>query len=246
MLIRVTDKCTMGCIHCMIDKSSPKGEHMTLETFDKALLLSYLLGARFIILSGGEPFDHPAIFDIIAKTQAHGFITMVASNGLFALDPDMRQQAARSGAMIQITNDPRYYPRDLRLVQEIFTDQGWSFEDHIRLIFPCRRTKTAGLDPTRQSPTCFNLRSATLQYDLISAIIVLQNQGKLCSPSINTDGSIVAGESDTCFKIGTVDSTEGELDDSLRTIHCNRCGLQHNLEPRYLTAIGEKPTAKAL
>ena len=240
MLIRVTNKCTMGCSHCMIDGSSPDGEHMTTEIFDKALQLSYLIGARAIILSGGEPFDHPDIFELIAKTQGRGFVTMVASNGLFALDSEMRNRVARCGALIQVTNDPRYYPRNLSIIRSLFEENDFAFEDHIRLIFPCRRTKASGFEPTRQSPMCFNLRSVTRSYDLISALSLLQMQGKLCSPSINVDGTVRAGEADTCFKLGTVDSVEGDLDEAIRTMHCNRCGLQDNLQPPYLEAIGER------
>jgi len=239
MLIRITNHCTMGCKHCMIDASGPDGEHMSLETYEKSLELSYLLGARALILSGGEPFDHPDVFKFIALAQARSFITLITTNGLFALDPEMRRMAAQSGAMIQVTNDPRYYPRYLGLVREIFTDNDFSFEDHIQQIFPCRRTREAGIPSTRYSPMCFNMRSATRAYDIISAISVLQTQGKLCSPSINIDGSVRAGETDTCFKLGTVDSTEGDLDEAYRTMHCNRCGLVKNLGPNHLAAIGE-------
>jgi hypothetical protein len=239
MLIRITNHCTMGCSHCMIDKSGPDGEHMSLETYEKALELSYLLGARALIISGGEPFDHPDVFKFIALAQARSFITMVTTNGLFALNPEMRRMAVQSGAMVQVTNDPRYYGRNLGLVREIFTENGFAFEDHIRQIFPCRRTEESGITPTRHSPMCFNMRSATRAYDIISAISVLQMQGKLCSPSINVDGSVRAGEADTCFKLGTVDSTEGDLDEAYRTMRCNRCGLMDNLGPKYLAAIGE-------
>jgi hypothetical protein len=223
----------------MIDASSPDGEHMTKTTFAKALEISYLLGSRAIILSGGEPFDHPDIFDLISLAQERRFIVMVTSNGLFALDPEMRQRARGCGAMIQITNDSRYYGRDLSLIRKIFTDNNFSFEDRIRLIFPCRRTKKAGIAPTRLSPMCFNMRSATRSYDIISAVSVLQIQGKICSPSINVDGSIRAGETDTCFKLGTVDSTEADLDEAYRNMKCNRCGLIDNLDDQHRSAIGE-------
>jgi sulfatase maturation enzyme AslB (radical SAM superfamily) len=59
MLIRVTNKCTMGCRHCMIEASAPDGEHMTSEMFEKALDISSLLYSHVILLSGGEPFEHP-------------------------------------------------------------------------------------------------------------------------------------------------------------------------------------------
>lgn len=230
----------MSCSHCMIDASSPDGEHMSLETFDQALEITRFLGSNIVILSGGEPFEHPNIFTMIGKTQGRGLSTIVATNGLFVLDEAKYTMAVASGVMIQVTNDARYYPRSLKLMQHKFEVPGWSFENHIGGIFPCRRTREGCIKATRYSPTCFNIRSITNQYDIISAVIMQESKGKICSPSINVDGSIRAGETDTCFRLGTVDSTEAELDEKLRTMSCNICGLRDNLNTKHLKAIGEK------
>jgi len=214
---------------------------MTTEIFDKALQLSYLIGARAIILSGGEPFDHPDIFELIAKTQGRGFVTMVASNGLFALDSEMRNRVARCGALIQVTNDPRYYPtKPLHHPKPLRGERLRIRGPHPADLPPAVAPRRLGSSPPVRAPMCFNLRSVTRSYDLISALSLLQMQGKLCSPSINVDGTVRAGEADTCFKLGTVDSVEGDLDEAIRTMHCNRCGLQDNLQPPYLEAIGER------
>jgi hypothetical protein len=121
----------------------------------------------------------------------------------------------------------------------------WSFTDQITHIFPCRRTREAGIESNRKAPSCFNIRSVSRQYDIISAIAALGGtRGEFCKPSIDVDGSIRAGETDTCFKIGTVDSTENDLDEALRTMRCNRCGLVNKLDNMHLEAIGEKPRPK--
>lgn len=240
MIIRITNKCTMGCSHCMVDASSPTGEHMSAEMFNKALRISRLLYSHVILLSGGEPFEHPAVFEMISETKKRGFIPIVTSNGLFALDHETRQRAQRTEALIQVTNDPRYYPRNLEMVRWFFDQKRWCFENHITHIFPCRRTRKAGIESNRAVPPCFNHRSITRQYDIVTAIVSLATQGRFCTPSIDVDGSIRAGETDTCFKIGTVDSTEGELDEALRTMRCNRCGLVNKLDDEHLAAIGEE------
>lgn len=239
MLIRITNRCTMGCSHCMIDASSPNGEHMTLETFDKALKITRFLNSNVVLLSGGEPFEHPNIFTMIKKTQDSGFLAIVATNGLFVFDEAKYQAAKLSGAMFQITNDARYYPRSISRRKHKFYLPGWSFEDKIAGIFPCRRTQKAGIKATRYGPTCFNLRSATREYDILSAVTIQEVSGRVCAPSINIDGSIRAGEADTCFKIGDVNSTEDELEQVLKKMRCNRCGLIKNLDERYRSAIGE-------
>ena len=36
MLVRITNRCQMGCSHCFTD-STPEGQHMTHHTFEQAL-----------------------------------------------------------------------------------------------------------------------------------------------------------------------------------------------------------------
>lgn len=245
MLIRITNKCTMGCSHCLIESSSPDGEHMSLEKFDEALRVTHLLHSRVVVISGGEPFEHPDIFSIIAETKNREFVTIVTSNGLFALDPEKRRMAKASGANIQITNDPRFYPRKLDLVQHLFEHKNWSFTNHVPTIISCRRTREAGIKPNRKAPSCFNIRSLAREYDIISAVSILEFKGRFCTPSIDADGSIRAGESDTCVKIGEIEySTEDELNETLRTMICRKCGLVNNLDDAHLKAIGETPLSK--
>lgn len=239
MIIRITNKCSMGCSHCMIEASAPDGEHMTAEMFDKALRICGLLYSHVILLSGGEPFEHPDIFEMIDKAQKQKFMPIVTSNGLFVLEQEKKLRALASGAMIQVTNDPKYYPRNLELIRGAFTQKHWHFQNHVSHIFPCRRTKEASIESNRTAPPCFNLRSITRANDIITAIITLGTMGRFCQPSIDVDGSIRAGETDTCYKIGTVDSTEGELDEALRTMRCDRCGLLNQLDATHLKAIGE-------
>jgi len=51
----------------------------------------------------------------------------------------------------------------------------------------------------------------------------------MCTPSINIDGTIVAGESPLCHKIGTIDTPDTEIVQELLNMNCNNCGLEDNL-----------------
>ena len=231
----------MGCSHCFIEASSPEGEHMSLTTYERALRITRLLHSHVVIISGGEPFEHPDIFTMIDKAIGQEFVTIVATNGLALLDQKTRDRARATGAYLQISNDQRFYPRNLQPVQHVFEGPRFAFEMHIRTIVPCRRTREAGIEANRKSPMCFNLRSITRNYDIIRAISMLEMEGRFCSPSINIDGSIRASEADTCVKLGTIASTEIELDQALRNMTCARCGLVDKLDEKHLAAIGEKP-----
>jgi hypothetical protein len=62
----------------------------------------------------------------------------------------------------------------------------------------------------------------------------------MCTPSVNIDGTIVAGEADTCHHLGTVSSTVADIEEALCTMTCNKCGLGKLLSPMHLEAIGGK------
>jgi len=246
MLIRLTNKCRMGCKHCMIDAASPDGEHMDKEVFFEAIEFALKIGSKVVVISGGEPFEHPSFFSLMGdlaffKNHRKFRQTMfvVTSNGMFWDDQNKVVQAERMSIPIQVTNDPRYYPQKIDLDKfSNMTDV--TVEDHIRSIFPCRRTREAGIEASCKAPKCFNLRSATRQIGLRNAVAMLQLKGKFCTPAVNIDGSIVVGEADTCTKIGMVTDDLSLIEENIKNVKCNRCGLRKSLSPMHLEAIGEK------
>ena len=241
MLIRITNKCTMGCSHCMIDASSPDGEHMPMAVFKKALSFARDAGSLGLILSGGEPFEHPQLEEMVALAQKTAAVTIIATNGLFTLDSEKLELAKRMSAFIQVTNDPRYYPK--RIDESKLKDMpNVSVESTIRIMYGCKRSRAAGYEPTRLSPFCFNVRSASRKLGFSAAISILERAGKFCSPSINADGTIVAGEADTCYGLGNVrEDSVSDVDRRIRGMNeCNRCGLMNNLGDEHIDAIGER------
>ena len=60
-----------------------------------------------------------------------------------------------------------------------------------------------------------------------------------CSPSISSDGTIVAGETSNCFPIGDVSSTPEDVTRAIVAMQCNKCGLVDGLTQEQKLAIGE-------
>jgi len=133
MILFITNKCRMGCTHCL-NNCELKGEDMPFETLKDtvAYIKKEKLRIRTVIISGGEPCDHPDLFrmlDILAKelrVNAYGkpVAVTLATNGMF-LTPKKgkttnEQIKAFSDKLlsyenlsIQITNDTRFYPGKL-------------------------------------------------------------------------------------------------------------------------------------
>ena len=229
MLVKITTQCGMGCSHCMED-ALPSGEHMAIDVFVKSLSFIERIykEIKIIMISGGEPTEHPLLLDFIKLLD--GWYVVVMSNGLFLknLNTNLTTSLLFSGANIQVYNDPRYYP----IKVEPINHPRIIFADKINLMSPFGRAKTNNLKSDRQSPLCFNLRSIAGNLKSFSgAVMTLRMSGKMCTPSIDVNGNVIAGESRFCHKIGTVESSEEELLENLLNMKCNKCGLEDNLSP---------------
>jgi hypothetical protein len=214
-----------------MEDALPAGEQMSMPIFIKtvAFIERVYKGIKIIMISGGEPTENPLLMDFINILKDWNVIVM--SNGLFLQDKSYQELSdalLASNISLQIYNDPRYYPIKVEPKSHPKIIVG----DKINLMSPFGRAVKNGLKIERQSPSCFNLRSAarTLN-DLSEAVIALRMSGKMCTPSVDVQGNVLAGESRFCRKIGTVESSNEEILHNLLTMDCNKCGLEDNLSP---------------
>lgn len=252
MLIKVTNYCSMGCNHCM-ESSTPAGKHMTEETFLKALDLTRCLEEEAmsvgcpprILLSGGECTEHPDFVRFLEIVVAQGFLPILITNGMFLADPDLRDAILRPEwpfLFVQVTNDPRFYPT----APPQWDDPRVIYIPTLTAMIQLGRFKGKTSEVRSMSaPQSFNLRSLTRSFkDVRKAICVLRQRAMIgksgnCSPNISDDGSLHAGETRNCWKIGNVDSTPKQITEALLTMgSCNRCGLETNLPLEHKRAIG--------
>ena len=254
MLLKVTNRCGAGCSHCMED-STPAGAHMSLDTFEAALdFTARTEGIAWrtgipprILLSGGECTEHPEIVAFVERVRARGFLPMLLSNGHFLADNALRDALLRPEwpeILVQVTYDPRFYPK--RPTQRV-NDPRIVYVDALTVLLPLgRQARKTGRPPLpfRKGPSSFNLRSLAQQTRSFSlAVCALRlraatGSGGSCTPSVSQDGSVVAGESNLCFRLGTVWDSEETLTAAILTMgSCNRCGLETNLSPEQRRAL---------
>ena len=240
MLIRVTTQCKMGCSHCLVD-AQPNGAHIPLVTYLRSLDVSVGLGDPIVLLSGGEPTEHPRIVDLIREASRLFRWVGVLSNGLWLHHKDRAEELLATGANFQITNDPRFYPRRIPEV-ELETSQ-ITYAYKIPTLTRLGRYQGPS---NRMAPACFNLRSATHHFgSFVLAVQYLREQShKFCTPSIDVDGTIRAGETPECYALGDIWSTEAKLTRATLAHDCDRCGLHERLPPDARKAIkhGHLPT----
>jgi len=221
----------------MVDATPDKGD-MPFDTFLQCLTFAHKIGAPMVFLTGGEPTLHPRLINMLDAVNTAGLRPLMTSNGLFLTEMTQKERDDIFSRVysIQVTNDPRYYPK--RVVRPAHPKV--YYEDTLRMLSPFGRAVTNGLECNRNAPMCFNLRSATRQFmGFRQALAYLWGVGKFCTPAINIDGTLVAGETPSCHPIGTVWDELETIAANIQTMTCSNCGLVNNLTNEYRRAIGE-------
>lgn len=239
MLLKITRRCAMRCTHCL-EEATPDGEHMSMEVFQDALEFIKKMKPLLLIVTGGEPTDHPQFFEIMQALleivpKDH---LLIASNGLFLYNEEITERVLSLGVNVQVTNDVRYYPLTINTQRQ---HPLLNYVDHIESMFPQGRAVKNGYQAFKSNaPKCFNLRSIACSPNTISirdAIKYLEISGKFCTPAIGIHGEILLGESSLCGNIGKVTDSDSSLLQNIRTFQCNRCKMEDNLPPMYKKAI---------
>lgn len=234
MLLKITNKCLMGCSHCL-DDCNPDGEYMDMQTFEKAFDFIKKLEPLVVLISGGEPTLHPEFTKIVKTIQALETQVLVLSNGMFLEDESLFNEFISLGVHFQITNDSRYYPKTIKQVNH----PNLVYVSRIQSLMPIGRAKGVKTD---SKPACFNLRSLVKKGNmtLYKAIKLREALFKFCKPAILTNGDIVLGESTTCKSIGNVNNLNvKDMHENIKNLKCNKCGTFNNLPQNYREVLGE-------
>ena len=253
MLLKITEKCSMGCSHCM-NSATENGEHMSLDVFKDAV--DFIIRNNVyhsIFISGGEPTEHPMfpffmgyLLGELTKRNLKSVIT-IATNGFWIIESEENMKCAKNIAagykdvhfQFQVSTDSRYYPKKLDTTKRIWREEGFTLcKDCVQFMYPQGRAKENNLTPWRFTASkCFNVRAITKQLPdptIENVIMTLLQRGKFCTPSIRIDGSISLGESDLCPKCASIYDKEEEIIQKIKDFKCNGCyPLNENLPPQY-------------
>jgi MoaA/NifB/PqqE/SkfB family radical SAM enzyme len=88
-LVQITERCNLHCAHCFVS-AGDYGD--TMRTADiTGLLIPRLRECRVtrVTLTGGEPFAHPDILEVVVAFRAHGFGVGICSNATIISDAQL-------------------------------------------------------------------------------------------------------------------------------------------------------------
>lgn len=252
MLLYITEKCSMGCPHC-IDDAKPDGQHMTLKTLEDSM--EFIIKNNIyhsIIVTGGETTEHPEfpmfmgyIIGALAKLKKKCMVT-VLTNGFWILENEQNREVCKRmvnngtdvQVQFQISADTRYYPKRLDVTKRIWREKGFELcDDCIISIYPQGRAKTNDLEWSAKASKCFNLRAITKQIlnpTLEKVIWTLAVNKKFCTPAIKINGDIVLGESVLCPVCASIYDDPDVIIQKIKGFECHGCDIINDrLSPIY-------------
>lgn len=252
MLISITEKCRMGCTHCMED-ARPDNEHfMSFETFKKAVDFNFEFD-RIITISGAEPTEHPdfwnLMFYLAEKMNRNTFCTVV-TNGMNLSNDDISKVKAirkkcKGEFLWQVTTVKPYYPIQIDTSLDIFKLPEFVITTELdKLEKRGRAANHPEWNFTAKAPQCFNFRSiirSTRSFG--KAIFLLRARMKFCTPKINYEGYIKCGESNLCPNAAHIDEPLSVITEKICSFTCNNKNCRELLDKwpqQYRDAIGEK------
>lgn len=248
MLIQITNRCHMGCYHCM-QNSTPSGEHMTEETFQQVVEFCRQAQPLVVSVTGGEPTEHP-LWKVMARTllslpsvKILAFLT----NGAWIEDTKTRITMAhlirdhKRRVKVQVYSHPEYY-RDHEWTvshERQFRSIG-CIPDFTSPIFmqDLGRARVNCQEEVRESdhvPSCINSHLLAVQArDLPHFLTMAAQAAKFCRPLIDPDGNIHMSESWLCPAVAHVSDGAAEAFRKMKASRpCKGCQLYSKFARKY-------------
>lgn len=245
MLIQITNRCHMGCPHCMQD-ATPRGKHMTEETFSQVVEFCQQARPLVVSVTGGEPTEHPQWLSMTKALLALPSqpIVIILTNGAWIEDAKTRIAMAKlirenkPRVKVQVYSNPKYY-RDHNWTvshEAQFRSIGCipDFTDPIFMQDLGRARKNCQ-EETAQSdhvPSCINSHLIAMQATSLPHFLSMAAQAaKFCRPLVDPDGNIHMSESWLCQTVANVSDGTVEAFRKMKASRpCKRCRLYRNFE----------------
>lgn len=253
MMLKITERCTMGCPHCMND-AKPDGLDMTTVVLMDILffLQKNKLAGTHLIISGGEPTEHKKfdrimelILEFNKRFKCFNVITITTNGEVIQNDPERFSNhikyAKECGVnlIFQVSADVRYYPRRIQTHKRIFREEGFILVDNcVEQIYPQGRALDNNIPWKSKCSKCFNVRSLSHQLPESATLSDIEHEllirAKFCTPHIAVNGDIKLGESDLCPTCASIYDDMDTIMEKIRGFKCDKCDhINKNLPEIY-------------
>lgn len=252
MMIKITEVCNMGCKHCMND-AKPYGHHMTMDMFRQAVHFQCLYGGPLMIITGGEPTEHPKFEEMVNyATSVHTYypiriplLITITTNGVWMQDNFnfVEWTIRNKNVTWQVTTVDGLYPYKIDTELPVFKLKNVVVCREIEAMYPMGRALENNLPWQSKASKCFNIRAISKQLAdqhklgncaMRTILSTMAANGKMCTPHIAPNGAIKLGESDLCPICSWLDRPEHEILEDILNFECHKCDfINKTLPPEY-------------
>lgn len=99
-------RCNLRCQYCYVPEEKNLANELTLEEGRGVILQAKELGAKKIIILGGEPMVYPHIMEMLTFIRAEGFAVEMFTNG-FQINSDIAHQLFKLGVFVVLKMNSR-------------------------------------------------------------------------------------------------------------------------------------------
>ena len=243
MLIKLTNRCTMMCEHCMEESTPDSNEFMSMDTFRRAVTFGQKIGCMAYVLSGGEPTENEQILEMCQwfdqRMRGINCLFTICSNGMWLKDEVKRERIRKITELptfhgMQVYTHKRWYREYDYVVAH--TEEYESYpgvkvdaDDTIWMqdLGRARQSEAAQAEVSKNpyKMSCCNCTLAARQLKMQGFGMHLTMHGQLCKPAIDAEGGVHMSESRTCPTVGNVwKDSPAAIYERMQTYKpCGRC-----------------------
>ena len=242
MLIKITDRCNMGCSHCLSD-CTPDLCDMEWNTFISSMNFydKYCKSMlKPILISGGEPTESSIFMNVLTYLMDNykDIPIIITTNGIWLTKNEQLVKILNKcflNCSFQVVVDDKYYPIHVNENSPIFKYSNVLLCRDVIQIYPQGRALKNNLSYQAKSSKCFNIRAITKQMmkkSLSDIFKIMCKNRKFCTPHIDIDGNIKLGESRLCPICSNIYKTEQEIINDIINFKCNQCDFINDKLPK--------------
>lgn len=227
MLIQITNRCRMGCQHCL-DDSRPDGGMMSRDTLDCAVRFALYCRTRHVVVSGGEPTEHPDLVEFCRRISDAGLSFSLCSNGMWIGDAEAERRVEEISGLagyagMQVYSNPKWYRLHGETVAKFKARQDkWRKlqivldTTEIRNMLSVGRAgqcaeAMAAAHASKYHNSCLAACITAVQSDSPAQFSELMTmQAHFCTPMVDWRGDVHMSESWLCPSCGNVCRDDGE------------------------------------
>lgn len=230
MLIQITNRCYMGCAHCLQD-SKPDGPDMTMETFRKALDFGDFLNVRVYLFSGGEPTCNDNFLEMCrefndrqrASSSPSAFL--IATNGQWITSSSGKKMMEKICKLPSLSGVQVYTNKDWYSAYKTICAHRVDFMKLPKVVFDntspihmcdlgrARNSEKAQAQiDAEKSYFCMSCLNGILAFRQISSPsdhgLISFRPGLFCKPMVDVNGNVHISESWLCPSYGNVNTDD--------------------------------------